>query len=69
MKQYMSYINLSEHKYHYQCTYLCYQQPGRINQTENPRRWGRAGESERESEYGNTTMVLPYVCHQMLSFI
>ena len=40
-----------------------------INQTENPRRWGRVGESERESEYGNTTVVLPYVGDQMLNFI
>ena len=43
--------------------------PGCINQTENSRRWGRVGESERESEYGNTTVVLPYVGHQMLNFI
>ena len=42
---------------------------GRIDQTENPRRWGRVGESERYSEYGNTTVVLPYVGHQMLNFI
>ena len=43
--------------------------PGRINQTENPRRWGRVGESKRESEYGNTMVVLPYVGHQMHNFI
>ena len=43
--------------------------PGRFNQTENPRGWDRGGESERESEYGNTTVVLPYVGHQMLNFI
>ena len=40
--------------------------PGGINQTENPRRWDRVG--ERESEYGNTTVVLPYGGHQMLNF-
>ena len=37
--------------------------PGRINQTEYPGRWGRVVESERESEYGSTTVVLPYVGH------
>ena len=40
-----------------------------VPQTENPRKWGRVGESERESEHGNTTVVLPYVSHQMLNFI
>ena len=43
--------------------------PRGINQTDNPRRWGRVGKSERESEYDNTTVVLPYVGHQMLNFI
>ena len=43
--------------------------PGLINQTENPRRWSMVGESERESEYGNTTVVLAYDGHQMVNFI
>ena len=48
---------------------MCGAWPGIINQTENPLRWGRVGESERESAYGKTEVVLPHIGHQMLNFI